>query len=126
MQVQFEGVTGAKTILQRTDNYLEPDWGTMDVKRADLAENPRVVSVWYFHLAGEPAKYVAILGFQQALIIVELSLTKAGNLGLGKTAKKEIHFAHAAMPGAKQYTPLPGAERRGVSLRTSHVLRCRN
>lgn len=40
--------------------------------------------------------------FQQGLIFIELGLGKLMDRAIGETAEDQIHFAHAAMPGAEQ------------------------
>jgi hypothetical protein len=75
------------------------DWTGMVMEGPDFSQDRRVKSAWRFHFAGKPAENVAVLGFEQAFIIVEFALAKAANFGIGETAKKQIRFPHSAMPG---------------------------
>jgi hypothetical protein len=97
----------------------------MAMEGADFSQNRRVISAWRWRLAREPAENVAVLGFEQEFIIVEFTIAKVADFGIGETAKQEIHFAHAAMPGAEQNAPLPDIELQTLRLRARHDLSSR-
>ena len=56
-------------------------------------------------LPAHPGEHLLIGDVEQALIFIELEIAQDRDLRIGKAAEHQIHFADAAMPGAKQQPP---------------------
>jgi hypothetical protein len=94
----------------------------MVMKSPDFSQNRRIISAWNLRLASKPAKNIAVQRFEQEFIIVEFAAAEVADFGIRETAKQEIGFAHAAMPGAEQNAPLPGGKPQSFRLRAGHDL----
>ena len=92
----------------------------MAMESPDFLQDQSLISAWRFRLAGEPGKNVAVQGFEQEFIIVEFACAEIADFGIDETAQQEIHFPHAAMPGAEQNAPLPGGKHQDFRLRARH------
>jgi hypothetical protein len=98
------------TIHGQFDEFLGVDWSGMVMEIADFSQDGRVISGGGHSLAGDPSENVKVRGFEQAFIVVKFALAEICDLGIGKSAKNEIHFSNAAMPGAEEDALLPDAE----------------
>jgi len=72
------------------------------MKGADFLQDACIIRAWRIRLADQPSEYVAVRGFEQAFIGIELGIAQAGDLHLREATEQEIDLAHATMPGAEE------------------------